>query len=261
MGKNSRYGALALAAAFAAGMFFLAFSRKAAVEAAYPAERAKVSFMRKIASRAAGMWRGAKAEAENAALRRELESLAMDRAEYARILAENASLREKLGFAQSSAGQWIAAEVLSFGGGAAGARKSLRAGKGSFDGVREGASVETPQGLVGRVVATTPHTCEVRLLTDPSVKVSCIIDAPDPVRTILCGGDNDAISALHIRPGAEIPPMSKVYTSGVGGVFPPGVAVGSFTSLRTGSPAAVELEGSIAPAVDFESLEDVFIRK
>lgn len=261
MGKNARYGILALAAAFAAGTFFIVFSRKTAVEAAYPVERAKVSFVRKIARRAAGMWRGAKAEAENTSLRRELESLAMDRTEYARVLAENESLREKLGFAQSSAGKWIPAEVLSFGGGAAGARKSIRAGKGSLDGVRTGASVETPQGLVGRVASTTPHTCEIRLVTDPSVKVSCVIDAPDPVRAILCGGDDSSLSALHIRPGAEIPPMSKVYTSGLGGVFPSGIAVGSFNSFRTGSPAAIELEGTISPAVDFESLEDVFIRK
>ncbi|PYJ32334.1 MAG: hypothetical protein DME79_08800 [Verrucomicrobia bacterium] len=55
---------------------------------------------------------------------------------------------------------------------------------------------------------------------------------------------------------ADLKPGQKVYTSGVGGVFPSGLLVGVVKSYRVR-----ELDGQaqLTPAVDLSHLEDVFV--
>ena len=55
---------------------------------------------------------------------------------------------------------------------------------------------------------------------------------------------------------ANLQPGMKIYTSGVGGVFPSGLLIGSVQTFR-----ARELDGQarVAPAVDLSHLEDVFV--
>ena len=55
---------------------------------------------------------------------------------------------------------------------------------------------------------------------------------------------------------ANLQPGQKVYTSGVGGVFPPGLLLGTAKSFRVR-----ELDGQaqLIPAVDLSKLEDVFV--
>lgn len=268
--RNRTTGTLAAIAFATAGVVVFAVWRSAAVELAYPVERACSAFMRKATSVAGGLWRGAAAAAENARLKRQLAALAMDRVEYERVMDENSKLRESLGFMRRQPGRWVAAEVLSQGGGAAFTRYTLRIDKGTLEGVAEGAVVEAPEGLVGRVVSTTPHTSEVLLVTDPSLKVSCevcLADGLKPVRGILSGGADDSFVIKHLTAGAEVPPRAKVYTSGLGGVFPAGIAVGTFnTDDESGGGAErgtgeLEREGKVQPAVDFSTLEVVFVRR
>jgi rod shape-determining protein MreC len=55
---------------------------------------------------------------------------------------------------------------------------------------------------------------------------------------------------------ADLKTGQKVYTSGVGGVFPNGLLVGTVQTFRVR-----ELDGQarLTPAVDFARLEDVFV--
>jgi rod shape-determining protein MreC len=50
-------------------------------------------------------------------------------------------------------------------------------------------------------------------------------------------------------------------TSGLGGIFPKGILVGSLVSRLRSDPTRLEQEGDVAPAVDFPALEEVFIRR
>lgn len=236
--------------------------RPVAVEAAYPVERAKQTFVRKVCSRISGMFRGAAASAENVRLKREIAELALLRGDLEKVEAENVRLREALGYLRKSHGSWLAAGVLSRGGGAAAAHDTLRADKGSLDGVVEGAVAVSPEGLVGRVNSVTPHTCEISLITDMSVKVACEIETIDPVRPrgILLGGDEDALRLGYLRNAQEVPARSRVLTSGLGGVFPKGLTVGTLLDVRK-DDKGLACEGEVQPAVDFSTLEDVFIRR
>ena len=252
------YVAIALGTAVAV---VLLLWRPAAAEVVYPAERVKLSFSRRVMTRVKGFFRGAEARAENVRLRREVAALALVRDDAERLEAENARLRRAMGYAERMRWQYIAAAVLSSGGGAAGADGRIRVDKGSLAGVVEGAVVIVPEGLVGRVTAVSPHTCEVTLVTEESVKVACEVDAGDgkSLRGILSGGGEDLLLLRHVVGDAEAPPRAPVFTSGKGGVFPRGIAVGFLMSVDK-SADGLSREGEVLPSVDYSTLEDVFIR-
>ncbi|MBR3957691.1 MAG: rod shape-determining protein MreC, partial [Kiritimatiellae bacterium] len=175
--KARTTGAYVLIALGAVATAVVVFSRGTALEAIFPAERASRSFSDKVWSRVKGACHGASASAENVALRREVAALALARDDAARLEAENARLRRVLEYRGQNPETWLVAEVLAAGG-ALGPRRTMRVGKGSLAGVCEGAVVVVPEGLVGRVESVTPHTSEIRLVTDPSIGVGCEVALP-----------------------------------------------------------------------------------
>ena len=196
---------------------------------------------------------------ENRRLADEVAQLKMRLGDQATTAAENERLRQLLDYRPRLKGDWIAAPVLSHGG-PLGAQDLIRVGKGSRAGVREGAPVACPRGLVGRVQRVTPHTAEVRLLSDPRLKVACEVETGDPeapaVFGILSGGE-----LIHLRRDFTPPPHARILSSGLGEVYPRGLTVGFLANGVHGDETQLEQEGEVTPAVDFAALEDVFIRR
>lgn len=237
-------------------------SKTVSVEAAYPVERMKQSFARKVMTRVKGFFNAAEAKAENVRLKREIASLALMAGDVERLEMENARLRRALEYTSKAPEKWLAAGVLSENGGAAGAKKTIRVDKGSIAGVKESAVVVVPEGLVGLVTQVTPHTAEVTLITDPSVKVACEVENQGDLRSrgIIAGGSDDAIVLKHLSNGGEALPRSRVLTSGLGGIFPRGIEVGTLLDVRRDAKGLAS-EGEVLPNVEYSNLEDVFIRR
>lgn len=246
------------AAVAAVGALVLICSRSVAVEAVYPVERAARAVRLGFWPRVTGLFRGSAASAENVRLRREVASLRVLHDDVRRLTDENARLRRALGYAARQPGAWIPAGVLSRGGGAAAVRLSLRVDRGTLDGVREGAVVVVPEGLVGRVASVTPHTADVRLVTDPALMVACEIEtgSPQNANAVLCGG-GDTLVVRYLGGADGFPSRARVFTSGRGGVFPRGIEIGTFLSLTNDVRG---VKGEVLPRVDYATLEDVFIR-
>lgn len=251
------YIAIALATIVAA---VLAVSRSACVEFAYPAERAHRYFVNGVCSRVVGFFRGAAASAENVRLKRDVAALALLRGDIERLESENARLRRALGYQAKNPEFWLAAEVLSENGGAMGAKNSIRVDRGSLSGVKKGAVVVVPEGLVGRVTSVSPHTSEVTLITDGSIKVACMVESQDSagLHGILSGGGEDLLILRHLKGAGIAIPRSRVLTSGLGGVFPKGIEVGTLLGITN---RVRSVEGEVQPQVDYSTLEDVFIRR
>ena len=245
--KFGRFGILISGAVAIGALILIEFFPSIVGEAVYPIERIR-SFARRAVQ-----------GPENVRLRREIAALSMVREDCSRLRAENAALREALGYTARLPGAWEAAEVLSSGGGAAATRDVIRVGKGSFSGIREGAAVAVPEGLVGKVVSVSPHTSEVLLLTDPSIRVSCRIATEERISAhgILMGADSDRMLLGHLNGAEHVLPHAKVVTSGLGGVFPGGIEIGTLLFVTNGVRG---VEGEVLPSVDFATLEDVFIR-
>ena len=265
---------IAGALAGVAVVFWIVGGFAMAAEAVYPIEKSASWFQRNVTCRLRTLWRRQNYGAENARLRRENDILRMALQE-----AESGSAgRQDEDRTPPALRGWIQAPVLSRSG-AAGAANFLRIGKGSIDGVCEGAAVAVPDGLVGIVSKVSLHTCTIQLITDPEVKVSCRLETGEPklgaVYGIVYGTGARTVAqtdvsvlyvvnplrAGHIKNGYDPPPRTRVVTSGLGGIYPEGIVIGYLISETREDDTKLEREGDIAPAVDFPALEEVFIRR
>lgn len=276
---NKTAGFFALFAVTAVLAVWFLGGRAIAVEAAYPVEKAAGAVERGFMARCRALWSRQKLGPVIEDLREKAEFLEILRADNQRLAAENARLRTALAYPARLPGDWVAAPVLGRNG-TEGVKGILRVGKGSLDGVKKGAAVVARDGVVGRVDEVSPHTAVVRLVSDPSMKISCEVEtAPGVegvVRSIVSGssarrvlGDDSAGVVFlvnpyrldHVRPDAVCEKGARLVTSGLGGVYPPGIAIGFLIDTTRDDDTKLECEGTVKPAVDFAALEDVFIRR
>jgi rod shape-determining protein MreC len=110
--------------------------------------------------------------------------------------------------------------------------------KGSNYGIITGSPVVFSGGVVGRVVEVHAYTCVVDLVTSPTFRIAASADG-DNSPISYQGGLNDTFATprgtiefvpLHIAASAAQP--RRLVTSGLGGVFPPGLTIGDIISLE-----------------------------
>lgn len=275
---KGKTGIIIAVAALGALAVFLFGGRGAAAEAVYPVENGRNWFARHVGTRMRGLFSRMDLAVENRRLKEENAALRMELA--ASVSAPTGGCdATRMADLQGCGTNWIAAPVLSRNG-VAGVKGYLRVGRGALAGVKAGAPVAVPEGLVGRVLSVTPHTCDVRLVSDPSMRISCEIETPDPsagpVYGILYGGGATCVAAeadasilyfvnplrlRHIQQRQDLPPRAKIITSGLGGIFPRGLVVGFLLDGQHVDETRLEREGDVVSAVDFPSLEHVFIRR
>ena len=107
---------------------------------------------------------------------------------------------------------------------------------GTSDGVGVGMPVIAAAGLIGRTIEVGNHSARVLLLTDPASRVPVVV-----LRTGQAGlvvGSNRPALTLQDRVGAEEPLQAgdQIVTSGDGGIYPPGIPVGSIIAARVEPP-------------------------
>jgi rod shape-determining protein MreC len=198
---------------------------------------------------------------ENDELRAELARLRLDGARVEEIARENERLRLMLQFRNSARQPYLAARVI--GRDTSNWWKSVRIDRGARDGVTVDAAVITPQGLVGKVIQVGESESQVLLIMDRSCKVSARLQTSrEP--GIVTGGvaelsANPRCKMTFISKQAKIEPRATVITSGMGGVFPPGYVIGAVAETHRADEAGLYQEVEIIPAVNFKSLEEVFV--
>lgn len=173
----------------------------------------------------------ARLRAENEALLAENATLQDYRQAAFRLEAENLSLRTLMNYRPTVPHAFLSARVIGDNSGAY--VRSLAVNLGAENGLRDGQAAMGPRGLVGRVVQTGEHTARVLLLTDLNARIPVVLE--DSRQRAVLGGDNsDRPRLLHLPPEFEIAPGARVVTSGHGGMFPPGLPVGTVASVDGG---------------------------
>jgi len=130
---------------------------------------------------------------------------------------------------------------------------------GSEDGIKEKMTVIADKGLVGHVISVADKTCKVQVIIDSASTVSCTISTT--MESIICKGtlENDQIlRASYIPTGAELVQGDSVYTSGVGGIYPKGIIIGTIKEIITTSNIT-DRYAIVEPAVDFSKVDTVLI--
>ena len=181
----------------------------------------------------------------------------------AEIIQENFRLREQLGFSQALRYQHIPARLIG------------RDPNNAFSafvinrGTRAGVEVNMPviafhggtQGLVGKVI----HTGAFESLVMPLYDARCFVSsrlAESRYEGIVEGQGSPRVPLIKryiiSRARNDISIGDMVVTSGLGGVYPPGINIGRVTRINF-QETELSMEVELDPVIDFFRLEYVFV--
>lgn len=184
---------------------------------------------------------------ENRRLRSELEGLR-------EVRLANERLRRLLDFREAAQLPALPAQVIAED--ASSWFRTVVIDKGSVDGLRQGLPVVIAEGAVGRIIASGPHQSRVLLITDASSAVAALVQR-NRTRGIARGKGNLLTFDFAVRQ-AEIEVGDQIVTSGTGGIFPKGLALGQVTRV-TREAFGLFQTVEVSPVVDFSRLEEVLV--
>jgi rod shape-determining protein MreC len=128
---------------------------------------------------------------------------------------------------------------------------------GSEDGVQVDSPVISEQGLVGRVIEVSKGNSRVLLASDPDSSVAGI-DERSRVTGIVQGTGRNQLRLGYVSSTEDVQKDDVIVSSGLGGVFPKGYRLGTVVR-KNDAENGLMADIALAPAVDFASLDYVFI--
>lgn len=191
---------------------------------------------------------------ENERLQEEIKRYVAMNAENREAVATNVRLSQLLDLSQSIEAPVLTAHVI--GRDPALWFKTMTIDKGISAGVEKGMPVVTVEGVVGQVVNVSPRFAKVLLAVDPNSAVDAIVQSTRALGIIKGTGQGYRLEYVLKEKGVAVDDL--VITSGMGGVFPKGLLIGTIADVgkdRRGMFHAIE----VRPAVDFRELEYVTI--
>jgi rod shape-determining protein MreC len=137
--------------------------------------------------------------------------------------------------------------------------ETIDVNKGSDEGIGVNDPVINAEGLVGKVTAVAPETAQVSLITDSKVSVSARISGRRQAGMIQPKVGNPSDLLLQYLPSNtkasenELVETSGTVENGYESLFPPGIPIGTITSIESESPYKV----NVRPAVELHGLDRV----
>ncbi len=192
---------------------------------------------------------------ENEALRRELARLEEENLQFREALVASGNLRRIVEMRQDFEVPLLPSEVV--GQDVTPWFHSVLLDRGRDSQVRSGMPVVTDHGLVGLVTATSPHASRTMMLLDRRSAVDVIVQR-SRARGIVRGTGSGELEFVFMVRGDDVEPGDVVITSGVGGVYPKGLRIGTVSAVHTDRNQLLHT-AEIRPAVDFGRLEQVFV--
>ena len=137
--------------------------------------------------------------------------------------------------------------------------------KGSYNGIKKDMVVINGKGLIGRVIKTSTFTSDVRLITTSETN--------NKISVHVSNGDNNLYGLInnydYSKNLLEVEGISNtkdvdigdfVYTSGLGGIFPSGILIGSVSEITTDSYDLAKII-KVKPSADFSNINYVSVLK
>lgn len=215
---------------------------------------------------AAGGGRGAPSRRE---LEQQVSALRIEVADLARLEQENERLRRDLEFVRQQRLKLMAAEVVGRDD-ITGWWKTVTIDRGSEDRLVVDRPVVVPDGLVGRVCRVGRRTSDVLLLSDTTMRVGARIvrtgvngvvrgmgsDSRGRELQVLCAPRAFRLDYVSVE--ADVQKGDEVVTSGLGGIFPPDLRLGTVLDVTVDSSGLCR-SATVAAAADLGALRYVFV--
>lgn len=195
---------------------------------------------------------------ENQRLKEELERREFVYSLLQEIRAENTRLLKLMNF-QGTIPQYdtLAARIIAREPG--NWYNTVTINKGTRDGVEVDMSVITYRGLVGRTTSVTSGQAEVLLLLDQRSAVGGMLQSTRETGIVRgFAGEEETLRMIYLPRDAEVQVGDNVITSGLGGVFPKGLVIGTVADVKTEEYGLAQY-AVIEAAADFEHLEEVLV--
>jgi rod shape-determining protein MreC len=198
------------------------------------------------------------AASENEQLHQRIQELETEVAGLKNAAEENERLNSLLNLSKQSQYKTLAAQII-------GRDPSIwfdmiTIDKGRLAGVEINMPVVTNDGVVGRVVGTSPLTAQILLLTDDKGAASAIVgelgvsNALGAVR----GTGKELLEMRYVSGQIPVNVGEVVKTTGQDGIYPPGLKIGDVVDVRQGS-ATTPHTIYVKPSVNIGSLQEVAV--
>ncbi len=242
----------------ARGRFTTPLSSPAVITLLAPFQRAASWAGNQVKGFTANVWDVLTVHKQNQMLRSEVEQLRLQNVKANEYAAENIRLRELLGYTQSAT-QFDLVVARVIGRETATWTRMIVIDRGTQHGVQKNMAVVTARGLVGTVTEAGPVSAKVQLILDPRAAAGTLVQRSRVVGVVK-GTPDDAMRPrmVNVPRGQDMAVGDIVVTSGLGGIYPKGIMVGTVSAVKNDGGGLLHY-AEIAPAVDFQRLEDVAV--
>ena len=188
---------------------------------------------------------------ENSELEKSLRELEIVKAENA-TLREYVNLKEKYTEYTTHPANVIQSDISNYS-------KIIMINAGKKDGIDVNMTVISDKGLVGHVISVTDNTAKVQTIIDTSSSVTSTISTTrDSIITRGVIDSNKELKATFIPTDANVLEGDTVETSGIGGIYPKGIHIGTIKKV-VDTKNITNRYAIIETAVDFSRLETVLV--
>ncbi len=196
---------------------------------------------------------------ENERLKKDLATAELDLRNARQAVADNERLKGLLNLKEQTGYEPVPARVI--------ARDSsiwfntITINRGSSSGIALNMPVVTAGGIVGRVIALSPWTAQVMMITDEKAAAGAIVGqlggsgALGSVRGL---GDSGLIEMRYVSGLERVDVGDYILTTGQDGIYPPGLSVGEVVQVKRGT-ATQPHQILVKPGAKLDQLEEVAV--
>lgn len=199
------------------------------------------------------------AQSENDQLKQRVQELEVEIKQKEELASENTRLREMLELKEQSKYKVLTARII--GRDPSIWFDSLTVNRGSFDGVTVYMPVVTNGGLVGRVTAVSPLTCQVDMITRSTSGVGAVvgqIGESNALGVVSGTSKKDLIEMKYVSGSVDVKVGQSVFTTGQDDIYPAGLKIGEIVNVVSGSATTPHMI-EIKPAAKMDSMQEVGI--
>ena len=135
--------------------------------------------------------------------------------------------------------------------------KVLIIDKGSLQGVKKYLAVVTNSGVIGQIIYAGPNTSKVLLTIDSRSAVDSIFQ-DSRVSGVVVGTGKEQCQIKYVPNNAKIKVGDRVLSSGLGGIFPKGLFIGTVFQVVKKKQGLFQ-EITLVPSSDLSKLEEVLV--
>ncbi len=194
-------------------------------------------------------------EEENRLLKRKVDLLTNEIIHHRDVYLEGLRLKDHLALREKTDFPMVTAQVIGREG--TSVFKTILINKGTTDGIRVGQPVVSVEGVVGRIVEASWNASRVLLVIDFNSNADALVQG-SRAQGILQGGGPAGCILKYVERSEEVKIGDPVLTSGVGGVFPKGLLLGTVVNVNR-KDAGLFQKIDVHPAAFFSRLEEVSV--